>query len=207
MDTRIRIAVLTSLALSWSVALQAQPPGYYYPQPVYYGPYAPYTHQIPAYPLAAPAAPVAETATAASETTESAATSTQMDADHAASGGGRYPLIEPQALDTAADHFKIEQSRLGAVLAGHDGRTLYVAMHDDGDNQLPCTESCARHWHAYLLDGEDAAPTPFAEIRREDGSRQWSDGQRPLYQWIGDEDAGDVTGDGVDGLWFAVRIR
>jgi predicted lipoprotein with Yx(FWY)xxD motif len=69
-----------------------------------------------------------------------------------------------------------------------------------------CTDECTRLWRPFLLVGAGQPTPPFGATARPDGTRQWSHAGRPLYLWSGDSSAGDVTGDGVDGTWYAVRV-
>ena len=97
------------------------------------------------------------------------------------------------------------ETRLGQVLANGLGRTLYVS--DRETSGIPiCDAACARYWKPFLVEGNGGMAAPFYVIPREDGSRQWSWSGRPLYLWIGDAFPGDVTGDGVNGIWHAVRL-
>lgn len=218
MDREMRILVATVLALSFASAAQAeqakQQPAqgyYYYPQPSFYGGYAPYGYQAPGYRSAQPAAPTAKapakaTAAGVAAAEETAPVKAQAPAAHAAVDPERYPVVEAEAIEAASDSFKVEEGRLGPVLADAAGRTLYVAF-PETSGSTPCGASCARLWRPYLADDTASANGRFALLQRENGSRQWSYDGRPLYRWLGDQDPGEVTGDGVDGTWLAVRIR
>lgn len=217
----MRIALMTTLALSFGATAQAQqapPQGqqgyYYYPQPAYFAPYAPYGYQPPA-PPAAPAvkAPAPAAALAQPKTDAAAAPApppTAKTAERAPASvetlSDPYPAADPQAIETLTGRFRVEQGRLGPVLADADGRTLYLARGDGVEAQCHAA-GCAGLWRPYLADGDAAAEGAFGVLQLADGRRQWSYDGRPLYHWIGDQGAGDVTGDGVDGIWFAVRIR
>jgi hypothetical protein len=39
---------------------------------------------------------------------------------------------------------------------------------------------------------------------RTDGTKQWTYDGKPLYLWIKDQKPGDMTGDGVKGVWHTV---
>lgn len=95
-------------------------------------------------------------------------------------------------------------SRLGEVLADANGRTLYLFDQEQAGVPL-CSGACALRWPPLLIDGNSSLAPPFFPLQREDGSRQWSWNGRPLYRWFGDSEAGDVTGDGINGVWHAVR--
>jgi predicted lipoprotein with Yx(FWY)xxD motif len=46
----------------------------------------------------------------------------------------------------------------------------------------------------------------FAPLARADGVRQWTWRGKPLYQFSGDAEPGDVKGEGVDKKWHAVVL-
>ncbi len=115
----------------------------------------------------------------------------------------RYPVAG--AVDVSSKIFRTEHGRLGPVLAGPDGRTLYISKRDP-QGVSRCTDGCTRLWRPFLLGGSDRPAPPFGSVTRTDGTRQWSHAGRPLYLWLGDTVAGDVTGDGIDGTWYAVRV-
>lgn len=180
---------------------QATQPGatgyYYYPQPTYYAPYAGYGYQPPGYAPPA-AAPVVAPDPAPASAPTVASPEIEIDAT-------RYPVIESRSIE-ATDGVSIAESRLGPVLAGDDGRTLYVAFREP-ERAGRCGARCATLWRPYLVGESENPGEAFSVVTHAAGQSQWSYQGRGLYQWIGDRETGEVTGDGVDGLWFAVRVR
>lgn len=167
--------------------------GYYYPgpPPVYPG-YPPYGYPPP--PLAPAAQPAREVAKRPA--------SVEPKAGSGATDGRAESSPAPAALPGA---FRLEASRLGQVLANARSLTLYRALRE-GEDAARCPDPCASLWQPFLLADSDRPAAPFGAVQRADGARQWSYAGHPLYLWRGDQHAGDVTGDGVDGLWQAVRI-
>lgn len=92
------------------------------------------------------------------------------------------------------------------MLVDGDGFTLYVSL-DDQPNLSLCTGSCAEAWPPLPGDQWSAtgvgtlAVTPMA---RPDGTTQLAAATRPLYRFTGDTAAGEVNGQGVNGVWFVV---
>lgn len=92
----------------------------------------------------------------------------------------------------------------GLVYADANHMTLYT-FDRDAPGVSNCNDECAANWPP-LAAPADAAPTgDFAPIRRSDGSMQWALNGKPLYRWVRDQKPGDVTGDGVGGVWHVAR--
>lgn len=104
-------------------------------------------------------------------------------------------------------------SRLGPVLAGQQGRTLYY-LTSERHGAINCTGTCLRFWPP-LLAAPGHAPTLAAGlhgtpgvITRPDGARQVTVNGTPLYYFAGDKQPGSVNGEGVKdgsfGTWFVL---
>ncbi len=101
------------------------------------------------------------------------------------------------------------ESDLGEIVVDADGRTVYVFDEDDpGSGESACTGACAATWPALEATGDapaaDGVDGELGTIEGEDGSLQLTLDGRPLYLFAGDGSPGDVTGQGVDGIWFVV---
>jgi predicted lipoprotein with Yx(FWY)xxD motif len=97
---------------------------------------------------------------------------------------------------------------LGTVLTTADGLTLY-GFTDDTDGTSTCTGDCAQTWPPLLVEedfvvGDGLDATVFTTTERDDGSLQLVAGDWPLYTFAGDQAPGDVNGQGVGDVWFAV---
>lgn len=90
------------------------------------------------------------------------------------------------------------------VVAKENGMTLYT-FRNDARNSSNCYNDCAQAWPPFIAASADQASGALGIIDRKDGSRQWTLNGKPLYFWAGDQRRGDVTGDGVGGVWDAVR--
>ena len=88
----------------------------------------------------------------------------------------------------------------GHVLTNEKGMTLYT-FDKDGKDASNCYDACAAKWPPLAADASAKADVPFSLVTRKDGSRQWAHEGRPLYLWQADKKPGDVTGDGVGGVW------
>ncbi|HWE81900.1 MAG TPA: hypothetical protein VG265_09640 [Gaiellaceae bacterium] len=103
-----------------------------------------------------------------------------------------------------------ENTALGSILIGPHGKTLY---HDGSEkkNVVKCTGACAKEWPPLLI-GAGAKPiagpgvkaTMLGTVKRPDGTFQVTYHGLPLYLFSGDAKAGDVKGQGDDGIWHAL---
>ena len=101
-------------------------------------------------------------------------------------------------------------SSIGAIVVDGAGRTLYRF---DKDSASPpasnCEGACANLWPPVLvgtqisLTGVNRAL--LGTIKRADGTVQLTLHGWPLYRYAGDSAPGDVNGEGIGGVWFAVR--
>jgi predicted lipoprotein with Yx(FWY)xxD motif len=99
---------------------------------------------------------------------------------------------------------------LGAVVTDADGKTLY--RFDKDISQPPtsnCEGECASAWPPVLAGVatpmlKGIQDTQVGTTTRKDGSKQLTLNGWPLYEFAGDKSAGDASGQGVNGTWFAV---
>jgi len=93
---------------------------------------------------------------------------------------------------------------IAALTAATSGMTLYT-FRKDTKNASNCYNDCATAWPPFVAPASAKSQGTLGVIERKDGTRQWSLRGKPLYFWTGDSSAGDVSGDGVGGVWDAVR--
>ena len=101
-----------------------------------------------------------------------------------------------------------QDPKLGAHLAGADGRSLYL-LTADSMNTATCTGSCATAWPPFEVSpgggvaaGDGVTGTLATITRADDGKSQVTYNGIPLYYFAKDAKAGDVNGQGVKGVWF-----
>ena len=92
----------------------------------------------------------------------------------------------------------------GKVLAGDNGMTLYT-FKKDAEGVSNCYDKCAANWPPFIAKADATAGGAYSVVTRKDGGRQWANDGRPLYYWVKDSRTGDITGDGVMGLWDLAR--
>jgi predicted lipoprotein with Yx(FWY)xxD motif len=117
-------------------------------------------------------------------------------------GATALALFAAPAL--AADYAggAVKSSEIGGkeVLTGANGMTLYTYDKDTAGTSN-CYDQCATNWPPAVADASAKADGDFTLVDRTDGTKMWAHKGQPLYFWAKDAKAGDVTGDGVGGVW------
>lgn len=96
------------------------------------------------------------------------------------------------------------ETPLGPVLVDAEGMTLYT---HDGDlpDRPTCYGLCTLKWPPALA-APDAQPRgSFTIVSRDGGARQWQYKRMPLYGYRLDSAPGEVSGDGIDGIWHVAK--
>lgn len=102
------------------------------------------------------------------------------------------------AQDHAGGAIKVAAD--GGVLTDSRGMTLYTYDKDEAGTSN-CYDDCATNWPPLTADENAQPESDFTLVERTDGTKQWAYKGEPLYLWIKDGQPGDVTGDGVGGVW------
>lgn len=113
-------------------------------------------------------------------------------------------LLTSMATVAAAAPVKSVDTAKGAALAGENGMTLYT-FRNDTKGVSNCYDACATNWPPFKAEADAKAEGAYSLVERKDGSKQWAKDGMPLYFWIKDTKMGDITGDGVKGVWDAAR--
>jgi predicted lipoprotein with Yx(FWY)xxD motif len=93
----------------------------------------------------------------------------------------------------------------GAALTDAKGMSLYT-FDKDTAGKSACNGPCAANWPALKADAGDQGGDNYTIITRDDGSRQWAYKGKPLYIFVKDQKAGDITGDGfLNGAWHLAQ--
>jgi predicted lipoprotein with Yx(FWY)xxD motif len=92
----------------------------------------------------------------------------------------------------------------GDVLVAANGMTLYT-FDKDAINKSNCNDGCLKAWPALIASADTKVSGEFSIVTRDDGAKQIAMNGKPLYFYIADQKAGDVTGDGSGGVWHAIR--
>ncbi len=86
------------------------------------------------------------------------------------------------------------------VLTDANGMTLYI-FDKDTAGVTNCYDKCAINWPPLMADAAAAPDGDFTIVDRTDGTKMWAYKAMPLYFWKDDKAPGDITGDGVGGVW------
>jgi len=113
-------------------------------------------------------------------------------------------LLAATGAAFAADAWKEAEVNGAKIYTDANGMTLYTFDKDEA-GKSSCYDKCAANWPP-LKAAEDAKPEDeWTVIDRTDGTRMWAYEGHPLYTFVKDKKAGDVTGDGVNGVWHVAK--
>lgn len=91
------------------------------------------------------------------------------------------------------------------MLVDHKGMTLYT-FNKDAAGKSMCNDKCAANWPPLMAASADKSKGDWTVIKRDDGKMQWAYYGKPLYTFVMDKKAGDMTGEGkMDGAWHVAK--
>lgn len=110
----------------------------------------------------------------------------------------------------AMEPAKTAETSLGTVYVDQNGMTLYTFDKDQkGAAASACTDKCIANWPPFLAgDGAMAeGEWTIVDVTDADGmaKKMWAYDGWPLYLFVKDTKPGDVTGDGVNGVWHVAK--
>ncbi len=91
---------------------------------------------------------------------------------------------------------------VNGVMVGANGMTLYT-FDKDAAGKSGCNGACATNWPPLMAEGTVAGD--YSTFAREDGKMQIAYKGKPLYYWVKDTKAGDMTGDNVNNVWHTAK--
>ncbi|HEX4702713.1 MAG TPA: hypothetical protein VH352_11340 [Pseudonocardiaceae bacterium] len=125
------------------------------------------------------------------------------------SGGGAPATTAGGAPAQAASLMTAQTSTLGTIVTDSKGMTVYRYDKDTASPPMSnCTGQCATNWPPVVAGSGTPAvqgidKSLIGTITRADGTKQLTLAGWPLYTFVGDTKAGDVTGQGKGNNWFA----
>lgn len=108
------------------------------------------------------------------------------------------------AEDYASGAIKTMKTPKGEILTDAKGMSLYT-FDKDAAGVSNCSGDCAVKWPPVTAAAGAKADDELSLVARQDGSQQWAFKGKPLYFWKGDKKPGDVTGDGMGGVWHLAK--
>ena len=102
----------------------------------------------------------------------------------------------------------VTDPKLGKILVGDNGMTLYMFTKDEA-NKSNCDIECLEKWPPLLTQGnpnlgEGVDSALIGTTTLADGSLIVTYNQMPLYYWVKDSKPGDTTGQDVGHVWYVV---
>jgi len=104
----------------------------------------------------------------------------------------------------AAEPAKMVDTKMGKILADAKGMTLYT-FDKDAMGKSNCDEACLKKWPAFHAAAKAKAEGEWTLVKAADGKEMWAYEGKPLYTFAGDKKPGDMTGDGVGGVWHVAK--
>jgi predicted lipoprotein with Yx(FWY)xxD motif len=131
------------------------------------------------------------------------------------SSNGRYPGVSSSPAGTseppAATTVALRNSAFGPILVDGSGRTLYLFEADRADMST-CNGDCASVWPPLIAHGTPVAAAGVNQsllttTARNDGSLEVVYNGHPLYYFVSDTKAGDITGEAISSFgaeWYVL---
>jgi len=120
--------------------------------------------------------------------------------------------ISPTPKVASGTTIGVGSTRLGRILVDGKGRTVYLFVADSGTKSTCNSSACVQYWPPVLTTGAPQAGTGLnasllGTSKRQDGTTEVTYSGHPLYYFISDKKAGDVSGQGINGFggpWYVV---
>ena len=132
-----------------------------------------------------------------------------------ASPGGSPVALSPSPSPTAqagGTTLAVASSRLGRILTGPSGRTVYIFLADAGGASSCNSAGCVQAWPPVLTKGLPQAGSGvnanlLGTTTRKDGTTEVTYAGQPLYYFVSDHKPGDVTGQAINAFgapWYVI---
>jgi predicted lipoprotein with Yx(FWY)xxD motif len=98
----------------------------------------------------------------------------------------------------------LADSAQGKIWVNGLGMTLYTFSKDTVVGKSMCNGECATEWPPLAVADGAVASGDWTIVTRDDGTLMWAYEGHPLYTFLDDRTAGDITGDNKDGFKVAI---
>jgi predicted lipoprotein with Yx(FWY)xxD motif len=98
------------------------------------------------------------------------------------------------------------ETSAGPIVVDAQGMTLYAFLNDT-EGESTCTGECLANWPAAVVGEQDTSVLDAAlwsTVENPEAGAMLKLGDWPLYTFAGDAAPGDVNGQGIGEVWFAV---
>ncbi|BCW68570.1 hypothetical protein NicSoilB4_33330 [Arthrobacter sp. NicSoilB4] len=117
--------------------------------------------------------------------------------------------VSTSAPAAAAADLLVADSSAGKIVVGGKGMSVYYYTKDVKDSgKSACTGGCLEAWPPVLATSDtptvDGVTGTVGTIATPDGKKQLTINGMPVYYYAKDLAAGDITGQGVGGVWYLV---
>ena len=142
------------------------------------------------------------------ETTPTTA-STTSDGTTSASAPAETSAPASSPVPAGAAELKTASSGAGQIVVDANGMSVYFFTKDVKDSGTSaCTGACIAAWPPVLTESDspavDGVTGTVGTIATPEGKKQVTINGLPVYYGIQDKAAGDITGQGVNGVWYLV---
>ncbi|CAN5353532.1 hypothetical protein BH10PSE9_BH10PSE9_18010 [soil metagenome] len=120
--------------------------------------------------------------------------------------------VAMMSFANAAEPVKAMDSSLGKVMVDMKGMTLYTWDKDTkGAKMSACVDKCIANWPPFIAPADAKAEGKWTIVDGVDKDGKtpvkiWAYDGWPLYYYVKDAKAGDVTGDMVGNTWHVVKM-
>ena len=117
---------------------------------------------------------------------------------------GVAALIMTAGAALASEPAMVTEASGAKIYTDAKGMTLYTFDKDEA-GKSNCYDKCATNWPPFMAPADAMAEGEWTIVERTDGSKMWAYDGKPLYTFVKDQKAGDVTGEGVGGVWHIAK--
>lgn len=131
-----------------------------------------------------------------------------------ACGGGSSSSTATQPSSSAkgaaaTGGLHVASTSLGKVVVDGQGRTVYM-LSADSKNHATCDASCQHYWPPTPAGKASGVAATVGSTALPGGGSTQTVGGWPVYTYSGDQNPGDVNGEGINefgGIWYAVSTN
>jgi predicted lipoprotein with Yx(FWY)xxD motif len=119
-------------------------------------------------------------------------------------GFGIAAVLMAAGVGFAAEPAMTTKTPNGNIYTDAKGMTLYTFDKDEA-GKSNCYDDCVATWPILKADADAKAAGEWTVVDRTDGTKMWAYDGKPLYTFAKDKKSGDMTGDGVGGVWHVAK--